>query len=66
MGSSFGIICRLCDFTKDFRIGIGMQYNSYNLRDFESEFALLPYLLIRSKVVTEDDDDVSFKVDALA
>lgn len=48
MGSTNGISCRECDYSKDFKIGIGMMYSPYNLRDFESEFALLPYL-IRSK-----------------
>jgi ssDNA-binding Zn-finger/Zn-ribbon topoisomerase 1 len=48
MGSSFGISCRECDYSKNFKIGIGMMYSPYHLRDFDSEFALLPYL-IRSK-----------------
>ena len=48
MGQSFGISCRECDYTKNFRIGIGMMYSPYSLRDFDSEFALLPSL-IRSK-----------------
>lgn len=48
MGSSYGISCRECDYSKDFMIGIGMMYNPYSLRDFDSEFALLPHL-IRSK-----------------
>jgi ssDNA-binding Zn-finger/Zn-ribbon topoisomerase 1 len=45
-GCTYG--SRECDYTKDFRIGIGMMYSPQNLIDFESDFALL-LNLIRSK-----------------
>ncbi len=52
MGSSYGISCRECYYRKDFRIGIGMIYSPNNLKDIDSEFALLPSL-IRSKKTLE-------------
>lgn len=49
MGHSFGIKCNECDYTKSFRMGIGMMYSPYALIDFDSEFALLPYLIPSKK-----------------
>ena len=48
MGSSYGISCRECDYTKNFKMGIGMMYSPENLIDFEAQFPMLPHL-IRSK-----------------
>ena len=50
MGSSYKISCKKCNYTKCFKIGIGMMYSPQNLGDFESKFAILPHL-IRSRTV---------------
>ena len=48
MGSSYSISCKVCDYSKNFKVGIGMMYSPSNLLDFDNEFALIPNL-IRSK-----------------
>lgn len=48
MGSSSGIACKKCDYTKNFRMGIGMMYFEPNLTAVEGDSALLPHL-IKSK-----------------
>ena len=52
MGSSFGICCNECGYSKNIKIGIGMRYSPSNLMDFDSDFAMLPSL-IRSKKTVE-------------
>lgn len=51
MGSSIGIRCSECDYAKNFRVGVGMMYNSENLADFESEDALIPDLIPSKETV---------------
>lgn len=53
MGSSYGISCTECDYSKSFTIGIGMRYSRQNLMDFESQFALLPNLISSKEVLTQ-------------
>lgn len=48
MGTSYGISCKECDYSKNFMIGTGMMYGLDNIIDFDSEFPLLKQL-IRSK-----------------
>lgn len=45
MGVGFGIGCRECDYKKDFILGIGFDYNPRSLRDIDSKYAMLQYLI---------------------
>jgi len=66
MGSSYEISCRECDYTKNFKIGIGMMYSPQNLRDFESEFAMLPYLIRSKKMLAHIKELLSKKSAVIA
>lgn len=50
MGYSFGIKCNVCNYKKNFKMGIGMMYSPYALSDFDSEFSLMPYLVHSKKI----------------
>lgn len=51
MGSSFGICCKECDYSKNIQIGIGIRYSPHNLMDFDSDFAILSSLIRSRKTV---------------
>lgn len=45
MGSSYGIECSNCDYSKEFETGIGMLYSPENILDFENEYVSLKNLV---------------------
>jgi len=52
MGTSYGISCKECDYSKNFIIGTGMMYGPVNLMDFDSEFPLLQQLIRSKKAIS--------------
>lgn len=49
MGSTYGIMCKNCDYEKSFKLGIGFVYAPRRLLDFEKDDSFSILSLLRSK-----------------
>lgn len=51
MGANVEICCKNCGYSKDFITGVGYLYSPQNLRNFDSDFAILPGVIHSKKTL---------------
>ena len=53
MGRSYSIRCKNCEYSKDFKVGVGFMYCPAYVIDIDSKPALLPDLIQSKKAISQ-------------